>query len=292
MSIKLNLGASPIWDKQGWHILDHKLNTTDGYRIAGDATAMDLPDESCEIVFCSHVFEHIPHTRLPIVLSEINRVLKLGGILRILTPDLRKIAKAYVEGDESFFCEAKDEDPSLRTDLGLGGTFMNFIVSPGQDTILLDRSLSQFVAGYAHLYAYDFDMLKTMLEKLGFNQCFKSDFCDSEVEEMREPLHVTTLPPVWENMNPNFYQKHNLRHELVNGTYYINFSVTGFDRDPVTSLIVECRKHQFVEKSKAHEIFNVSGANYNRYAYSLLNDLNLVRRLNSFGISTKTHVHR
>ena len=108
---------------------------------------------------------------------------------------------------------------------------------------------------------------------------------------MREPLHVTTLPPVWENMNPEFYRRHNLRHELVNGTYYINFKITGFDRDPVTSLIVECRKDYFVGKKRAHEIFNVNGENYNRYAYSLLNDKPLVGRLNAFGISTTAHIH-
>ena len=37
---------------------------------------------------------------------------------------------------------------------------MNFIVSPGQDTALLNRNLNNFIAGYAHLYAYDFEMLK------------------------------------------------------------------------------------------------------------------------------------
>jgi len=41
-------------------------------------------------------------------------------------------------------------------------------------------------------------------------------------------------------MNPEFYRRNNLRHELVDGTYHINFKVTGFDRDPLTSLIVEC----------------------------------------------------
>ena len=61
MGIKLNLGASPIWRKEGWHVLDHKLNKTEEFKIAGDATAMDLQDESCDIVFCSHVVEHIPH---------------------------------------------------------------------------------------------------------------------------------------------------------------------------------------------------------------------------------------
>ena len=167
MGISLNLGASPIWHKPGWHVLDHKLAKTEGYVIAGKAESMDLPDESCDVVFCSHVFEHIPHTRLPLVLSEINRVLRPEGVLRALTPDLGKIATAYVQQDQEFFQVAKEEDPSIRTDLGLGGMLMNFIVSPGQDTILVDRTVSEFIAGYAHLYSYDFKMLKIMLERLG-----------------------------------------------------------------------------------------------------------------------------
>lgn len=285
MGIKLNLGASPIWHKDGWHVLDHKIKKTDGDKIAGDASAMDLADQSCDVVFCSHVFEHIPHTRLPLVLSEINRVLRVDGILRILTPDLKRIAVAYAKSDEDFFRKAKEEDSNLRTDLGLGGAFMNFVVSPGQDTILIDRGVTEFIAGYAHLYSYDFEMLQTMLNGLGFEQTIESPFCSSSLEEMREPLHVTTLPPVWECMNSEFYRKHNLRHELIDGTYHINFKVTGFDRDPFTSLIVECTKKKFVGKSEAHEIFNLGSKNYNRYAYSLLKDRNVVSKLDACGIS-------
>ncbi len=284
MNIKLNLGASPIWEKEGWHILDHKITASEGYRIAGDAVAMDLPDESCDVVFCSHVFEHIPHIRLPLLLSEINRVLKVGGVLRILTPDLKRVAKAYVSEDMDFFREAKEEDPSLRTDLGFGGMLMNFIVSPGQDTILLDRNASEFIAGYAHLYSYDFEMLNIMLGRLGYNNIRQCGFCDSKIEEMKEPLHVNTLPSVWENMNPDFYRKHGLKHELVNGKYVIDFKVTGFDRDPLTSLIIECEKGHFVNKEEAHNFFNLKGDNYNRYAYSLLTDERVVDRLNQCGI--------
>ena len=43
---------------------------------------------------------------------------------------------------------------------------MNFIVSPGQDTILLDRNLNKFIAGYAHLYVYDFHMMKILLKNV------------------------------------------------------------------------------------------------------------------------------
>ena len=69
---KLNLGASPIWKKKGWYILDHKIKKNKNYLISGNAEKINLKNNTCNVVFCSHVFEHIPHTRLPIVIAEIN----------------------------------------------------------------------------------------------------------------------------------------------------------------------------------------------------------------------------
>lgn len=283
MTIKLNLGASPIWCQAGWHTLDHKLSESTATVIAGDAACIKLPDESCDVVFCSHVFEHIPHTRLPIIISEINRVLRPGGLLRILTPDLEVVTKAYVEKDEAFFREALDEDESLRTDLGPGGILMNFIVSPGQDTALLDRDLKNFIAGYAHLYSYDYTMLEIIMKKLGFMPR-KAVFNDSEILEMRTPLHVMGLEPIWQNFNQDFYAKNGLVHKLVDGKYQINFKVTGFDRDPLTSLIIEAKKAEHVDKDAAHSFFNVSPNNYNRYSWSLLRSPDFVEKLDSMNV--------
>lgn len=284
MGIKLNLGASPIWSKSGWYTLDHKLQESSATAIAGDATDIKLPDESCDIVFCSHVFEHIPHTRLPIVLSEINRVLCPNGILRVLTPDLALIAKAYVDKDEEFFRQAKREDESLRTDLGFGGMLMNFIVSPGQDTALLDRNLKQFIAGYAHMYCYDYSMLQVIFERLGF--CPRQvGFCQSEVPEMREPLHVLGLENKWQTFNQQFYAENKLIHRLIDGKYEINFKVTGFDRDPHTSLIIEARKIKYINKYAADVMFNKAPENYNRYSWSLLCDPEFRSRLDILGVS-------
>ncbi|MEY3396817.1 MAG: hypothetical protein RLZZ534_779 [Actinomycetota bacterium] len=284
MAIKLNLGASPIWTKTGWHTLDHKLKESTNTTIAGNATHIDLPDESCEIVFCSHVFEHIPHTQLPIVLAEINRVLSPGGVLRLLTPDLAVIAKAYVKQDEEYFRKLLEEDESIRTDLGFGGMFMNFLVSPGQDTVLLNRDLNKFIAGYAHLYSYDYDMLAIMLERLGFMP-ERVAFGKSKFIELTEPLHVIGLDPIWQSLNQAFYAKNGLVHKLVDGKYEINFKVTGFDRDPYTSLIIEATKVAHVSKSNADQMFNNSINNYNRYASSLLTSQEFVSRLDSLAIS-------
>ena len=152
--IKLNVGASPIWSKTGWHTLDHKTRDVVETSIAGDATNIPLENGSCSTVFTSHMFEHIPHVKLEDILLEFNRVLEKDGVLRILTPDLRKVAEAYVKEDDEFFREAKLEDESLRTDLGYGGMFMNFIVSPGQDTALYDKGLSKFIVRLYYVENY------------------------------------------------------------------------------------------------------------------------------------------
>jgi len=272
-NIKLNVGASPIWSKDGWFALDHKAIRSNAMTVAGTAEKIDLPDNSCSVIFCSHVFEHIPHSRLEFVLAEFQRVLNEGGILRILTPDLKKIATAYANNDVAFFEQALDEDENIRKDLGFGGMLMNFIVSPGQDTALFSRTLDTFIAGYAHIYSYDFDMLNILLTQAGFGSIEQKKFCDSACSDISEPLHVSTLPPVWENMNSAFYKKHGLTHyyDTEKKKYIIDFLVTGFDRDPLTSLIIESRKMNTPRENQ--------GKNYERYARSLLGDPVFSRRL-------------
>lgn len=281
--IKLNLGASPIWKNEDWYILDHKLKKTKDKKIAGDAENISLKNSSCSVVFASHVFEHIPHIRLPIILAEINRILKKGGILRILTPDLEKICNAYVKKDFKFFKKARAEDENIRKDLGLGGALMNFIVSPGQDTVLFDRSLNKFISGMAHLYCYDYYMLSKILQDCGF-KTRKAKFNDSQFKEMRTPLHVNGLNKKWQNFNKEFYKKNKLKHFYRNGKYTINFTVNGFDRDPLTSLIIEARKIKNVNKKKINNKYNNSNLNYNRYAFSLLNDQEFLKKLKKFKI--------
>jgi len=279
--IKLNVGASPIWSKKGWHTLDHKERDESETSIKGDAVNIPLDGDTCSTIFTSHMFEHIPHVKLEEILLEFNRVLSKGGVLRILTPDLHKVAKAYVEKDVAFFEEAKLEDESLRTDLGFGGMFMNFIVSPGQDTALFDRGLNEFIAGYAHLYSYDFEMLKILLERTGFCNVQRKGFCESNFADYREPLHVEGMKAEWKNFNKKFYKDNGLVHhyDSKSGEYNINFRTTGFDRDPMTSLIIEAQQGETIDKNKYNSL-NDSPLNYNRYAWSLMKDSEFLEKHN------------
>ena len=96
---------------------------------------------------------------------------------------------------------------------------------------------------------------------------------------MQEPLHVIGLEKKWQNFNKKFYKKNKLTHIYKNGKYEINFKVTGFDRDPVTSLIIEAKKIKDVSKMKIINVFNNSTKNYNRYAFSLLKNKNFNKEL-------------
>lgn len=58
---------------------------------------IDLPfvDDSCEVVYASHVLEYFDREEAVHVLREWCRVLKVGGIMRLAVPDFYKIATLY-----------------------------------------------------------------------------------------------------------------------------------------------------------------------------------------------------
>lgn len=53
-------------------------------------------DRSFDAVYHSHVLEHFPKDAAPAFIRECFRVLKPGGVLRVVVPDLEGIAKAYL----------------------------------------------------------------------------------------------------------------------------------------------------------------------------------------------------
>lgn len=60
-------------------------------------SGLPFADGSFQVVYHSHVLEHLPRPRAAAFLKECNRVLKPGGILRVVVPDLETIARLYVK---------------------------------------------------------------------------------------------------------------------------------------------------------------------------------------------------
>ena len=102
--VNLGCGARRV---RSWVNID--MIATGDDVIAHDLSkGIPLPDKSAEIVYHSHVLEHIPRENAPAFIRECFRVLAPGGVLRVAVPDLERIVRTYiaklegaVRGDEA-----------------------------------------------------------------------------------------------------------------------------------------------------------------------------------------------
>lgn len=60
------------------------------------AKGIPFADGSVDVVYHSHLLEHLDRNIAPEFLSEIFRVLKPGGLHRICVPDMEILARAYL----------------------------------------------------------------------------------------------------------------------------------------------------------------------------------------------------
>lgn len=97
----LNLGCGNIFiDSVEWENVDQspfngavkKVNLT---------KPLPYPDQSFDVIYSSHVIEHIEPRYVPLVLSECARLLRSNGVLRIVVPDFYEMAKAYLSNIEA-----------------------------------------------------------------------------------------------------------------------------------------------------------------------------------------------
>lgn len=65
--------------------------------VADIARPLDLPDASVECLFCEEVISQIPPEACLGFFRECRRVLQPAGVVRILTPDLERFTRAYLE---------------------------------------------------------------------------------------------------------------------------------------------------------------------------------------------------
>lgn len=91
----LNIGCGRRYHSD-WVNLD--LESSDSSVICHDVTkGIPFGDNKFTAVYHSHVLEHLDPEHGKRLIEECFRVLKPGGVLRIVVPDLERIAKLYLE---------------------------------------------------------------------------------------------------------------------------------------------------------------------------------------------------
>jgi predicted SAM-dependent methyltransferase len=188
--IKLNLGCGSV-RPLGWVNTDSSLNALLQRipfigksmskllgKVAYDSNNLvymnlnknwNYADNSVDIVYASHLFEHLCLQSANLFLSEAYRCLKPGGVIRIVVPDLYKIALKYLEE----YNTNSIEDPT---------TFIMWAINMHREgqygTPSFFKKIIYEMQGYPHQhkYMYDAKSLSLKFKYHGFNNIHSLEY--------------------------------------------------------------------------------------------------------------------
>jgi len=160
--LQVNLGSGGK-GLAGW-VNTELVRTGDTVLCLDIRKPLPLADGSVVRLFCEHVVEHVDYRDdLPAMLQDWLRVLKPGGVARIIVPDVEKYLRAYAAGDPEAW-------NSLGWDLG---RMPSDIHTPMH---ILNHVFHQ---GGEHLFGYDFETLAWALKRAGFSKIHRSAYGQS-----------------------------------------------------------------------------------------------------------------
>ncbi|MDN5893799.1 MAG: methyltransferase domain-containing protein [Nocardioides sp.] len=153
--IKLEIGG--LGKRHGWVV----TNVNAGTRNFMDApTTWPLEDGSVGFVYSDNVIEHLPLAAGRAMLAEAFRCMQPGGVIRMITPDLRGHVEKYLAGR----APAGDPEAAVYEQMGLS-------VEHPLDWVRIP------IASFGHHegYVYDFATLAAELERAGFSDVVRTE---------------------------------------------------------------------------------------------------------------------
>jgi predicted SAM-dependent methyltransferase len=120
-----------------------------------------FPDGCARAVRAEHMIEHLTWDEAELCIGEMARVLEPGGLCRICTPDLEGIARAYLERDPRVLEVHREH---------------------GYDAPAWAHLPNNYLRMWGHRFVFDFDSLRLLLERAGFEQIERSGFDRSRHE--------------------------------------------------------------------------------------------------------------
>jgi len=178
------------------------------------ASVLPFPDNSQEIIYSTHMIEHLTPNALEIFVRECFRVLKRGGYLRFEAPDAEILVKAAKEKDSRFIemfrdpsCAELLSDERYNEDhVGILGVLNCYVLNGKQlpvyvneKTFLekinemnmqqLERWLQTLQTEeqqktHGHNNLIYFDKLKYLSKKNGANECWRTTYGSTQIPNL------------------------------------------------------------------------------------------------------------
>jgi predicted SAM-dependent methyltransferase len=141
--------------------------------ISHDLRLGTLPfsNDSCELIYSSHFFEHLEYEDGVRLMRDCHRVLQPGGTFRAALPHFEKLFRSYLDRDEKHF--------NLYN-------ILDVYPSRPPETITLCDHVNLGVYAFGHKCIYDEEKICRLLRYLGFASVEITDFC----EEIDPPSEI------------------------------------------------------------------------------------------------------
>jgi SAM-dependent methyltransferase len=115
-------------------------------------------------LYCSHVLEHLALADFRKAITETHRLLKPGGVFRLVLPDLEIFAKEYLE--------------SKRPERAIVFMEQTILGVKARNRGIM-RFLRDWLGGSKHLWMWDYEGMKCELERAGLKDIRRAKFGDS-----------------------------------------------------------------------------------------------------------------
>ena len=137
-------------------------------------------DCSVAIIYSSHMFEHLPWSEAEKFLFEAYRVLKIGGILRLVLPDLERRSREYLNKVELLRVGSLDIIPA--------DEFMKSCLLGVESPWTLRRpgDVYRTLFAHGHHWMWDAPSLMVVLRQVGFRQVWEKGFGDSLIPQIEQ----------------------------------------------------------------------------------------------------------
>ena len=149
-----------------------------------------FPDSSVDVIYHSHVLEHLDRDAAHGFIQECARVLRPGGLIRVVVPDFERYCRNYL--DHVALCEKGEELVIDEHDSVFEPMLLQSVRREAHGTSQ-QRPLRRFVEnlllgdarkrGETHQWMYDRFNLTSLLQSCGFNDPYVCHFDNSAIDD-------------------------------------------------------------------------------------------------------------
>jgi ubiquinone/menaquinone biosynthesis C-methylase UbiE len=112
LKVEIGPGTSPLGPE--WTTVDAVAGPGVDHIARWGIDSLPLPDDSCSLVYASHVIEHLPWYQTVDALREVRRCLKDGAKVELHTVDFEVVVSYFQQGKcDGWWAHNPDHDPTL-----------------------------------------------------------------------------------------------------------------------------------------------------------------------------------